>query len=156
VEAAAGHQPQPFLVTPFSERKASFSPDGKWLAYVSDESGQDEVYVQRFPETGEKLQISVGGGDEPGWAPSGRELFYRNAGKMMAVPVTTTPKFVAGKPLLLFGGLYFYNTLPNRSYDVAPDGRFVMVKEPAGEGAPRNINVILNWGGELKRLVRPP
>ncbi len=153
VNVDTDRQPRPFLKTPFAEKKASFSPDGHWLAYVSNESGEDEVYVQPFPGPGEKWQISTGGGDEPVWARSGHELFYRNGGKMMFVAVTTKPGFVAGKPEILFNGLYHYNIVPNRSHDVAPDGRFIMVKEQDSDTAPRQINVSLGWSEDLKRRV---
>ncbi len=82
-------KPRPFLQTPFYDGGARFSPDGRWLAYVSDESGRFEIYVQPFPGPGGKWQISNGGGIEPVWAKNGRELFYRNGDRMMDVEITT-------------------------------------------------------------------
>ena len=85
---ARGQEPMPFLLTPFDERSPRFSPDGRWLAYVSDESGRDEVYVQPFPGPGAKWLVSTDGGREPVWGRDGRELFYRAGDLMMAVPLT--------------------------------------------------------------------
>ena len=89
---------QPFLRTPFNESAPRFSPDGRWLAYISDESGRYEIYVQPYPGPGGKWQISTEGGTEPVWNPNGRELFYRSGDKMMAVDIATQPRFAAGKP----------------------------------------------------------
>ena len=95
-------KPAPYLQSPFKEYNAQFSPDGRWMAYTSDESGRFEVYVQPFPGPGGKWQISTEGGDQPVWAHNGRELFYREENKMMAVEVTTRPAFSARIPALLF------------------------------------------------------
>jgi eukaryotic-like serine/threonine-protein kinase len=114
-----------------------FSPDGRWLAYISDESGRYEVYVQPYPGPSHTVQISQGGGTEPGWNPNGRELFYRDQdyssqGKMMAVDIATEPSFTAGNPRTLFEGAYLCSTsqeVPN--FDVSADGqRFLMIKAP--------------------------
>ena len=148
-------KPQPFLRTPADESAPRFSPDGRWLAYVSDESGRYEIYVQPYPGPGGKWQISTEGGTEPVWNPNGRELFYRNGGKMMVVEITTQPSFAVGRPRMLFEGgqyippsaLYPY---PFPNYDVSPDGqRFLMI---TGESKPQ-INVVLNWFEELKQKV---
>ncbi|MGD0957207.1 MAG: protein kinase [Candidatus Acidiferrales bacterium] len=146
---------QPFLQTAFNESAPRFSPDGRWLAYVSDESGRYEVYVQPYPGPGGKWQISTEGGTEPVWNRNGRELFYRNGNKMMAVDVTAQPSFSAGKPRVLFEGQYSASGPSLPSYDVSADGqRFLMLKpsEQAG-AAPTQINVVLNWFEELKRRV---
>ena len=90
----------------FNESAPQFSPDGHWLAYVSDESGRYETYVQPYPGPGGKRQISTDGGTEPVWNRNGRELFYRSGNKMMAVDITTQPGFAAGKPRMLFEGPY--------------------------------------------------
>ncbi|HYV30534.1 MAG TPA: protein kinase, partial [Candidatus Binatia bacterium] len=123
-------KPQPFLHTPSNESAPTFSPDGRWLAYQSDESGREEIYVRPFPSPGGKWLISTEGGTQPVWARNGRELFYRNGDKMMAAAVETKPTFAAAKPKLLFEGHYetgIYPSLPN--YDVSPDGRrFLMIK----------------------------
>ncbi len=150
-----GRKAQPFLGTQFNERWARFSPDGRWLAYGSDESGRYEIYVQPYPGPGGKWQISTEGGTEAVWNPNGRELFYRSDDRVMAVEITTKPGFAAGKPRMLFEGQYLpaQGTLPN--YDVSPDGqRFLMLKTAdSAETAPTQINVVMNWFEELKQRV---
>ena len=142
---------QPFLRTPFNESAAQFSPDGRWLAYVSDESGRSEIYVQPYPGPGGKWQISTEGGIEPIWNRSG--IYYRNENKMMAVEVTAQPSFSAGKPHVLFEGQYMRMSQSNAVYDVSPDGqRFLMGKE--SEAQNNEINVVLNWFEELNRRLR--
>ena len=144
-----------FLRTPFQEGAARFSPDGHWLAHVSDESGRPEVYVQSYPGPGGKWQISTDGGTEPVWSRNGGELFYRSGSTMMAAEATTQLNFSAGKPRRLFEGPYFLAEFPtlDPTYDVSPDGqRFLMIKETKQATASR-INVVLNWLEELKRLV---
>jgi serine/threonine-protein kinase len=148
--------PRPFLRTPFQESAATFSPDGAWIAYVSNESGRNEVYVQPYPGPGAKRQISTEGGTSPVWAASGRELFYRNGDAMMAVGVTAQPRFSVGLPQLLFRGSYEEpaRTDWSRNYDVAPDGqRFVMIR--GEESAPTQIHVVLSWLEELRDKSRP-
>ena len=148
-------KPHPFLRTPFNESAPRFSPDGRWLAYVSDESGRYEIYVQPYPGPGGKWQISTEGGTEPVWNPNGRELFYRSGGKMLVVEITTQPSFATSRPRMLFeGGQYLPPTgpypYPFPNYDVSPDGqRFLMITK---ESKPQ-INVVLNWFEDLKRRV---
>ena len=146
---------QPFLRTRFDEAVPRFSPDGRWLVYISDESGRYEIYVQPYPGPGGKWQISTEGGTEPVWNPNGRELFYRSGDKMMAVDITTQPGFSAGTPRMLFEGRYDPAPFPIANYDVSPDGeRFLMLKpSESAEAAPTQINVVLNWFEELKRRV---
>ena len=149
-----GGKPAPFLETPFGEGAPAFSADGRWLAYVSNESGRNEIHVRPFPGPGEKVTISTEGGNEPVWSRSGRELFYRSGDAMMAVDIVTSPVFAAGKPRRLFEGNYETSTALWPNYSVAPDGqRFVMVKRIDREAAPAQINVVINWFDELKRLV---
>jgi serine/threonine-protein kinase len=130
------------------------SPDGQWLAYTSDETGRREVYVQPYPGPGGKRQISNQGGTEPMWNPNGKELFYRNGDKMMAVILQPGEELKPDKPVLLFQGAYELDTDDQSSnYDVSKDGRhFVMIRR-AEESAPLRINVVLNWFDELRRLV---
>jgi len=148
---------QPYLRTPFNEGNPRFSPDGLWIAYVSDESGRTEVYVQPYPGPGGKWQVSKDGGTEPVWNRNGRELFYRSGNKMMAVEITTQPNFALGNPRMLFEGPYALSAVPVSNYDVSPDGkRFLMLKpadEGQGQAASTQINVVLNWSEELKRRV---
>jgi Tol biopolymer transport system component len=152
VESEGSRQPRAFLNTPFYEKQATFSPNGRWLAYVSDETGRYEVYVQSFPGPGPKNLVSSGGGEEPAWSPSGRELFYRSGGRMTSVALSETPELTATRPEVLFEGLFHYAAFPTRSYDVGPDGRFIMVAEP--ELTTRELEVVLNWSEELKRADR--
>jgi serine/threonine protein kinase/Tol biopolymer transport system component len=146
---------QPFLQTPFDESACRFSADGHWLAYISNESGRYEVYVQPYPGPGGKWQISTECGTEPVWNPNGRELFYRSGERMMAVDIATQPSLAAGKPRMLFQGPYELSPATSPNYDVSRDGqRFLMLKAgDADEGAPAQINVVLNWFEELKRRV---
>jgi serine/threonine-protein kinase len=157
-------KPQPFLQTSFNERGPQVSPDGRWVAYSSDESGRYEVYVRPFPGPGGRWQISTDGGAEVTWSRRGNELFYRTGGqreKMMAMEIQTQPSFVPGRPRLLFEGPYASNVGPGGSqanYSPAPDGqRFLMLKATEQqETALTQINVVLNWFEELKRRVPTP
>ena len=145
---------QPFLRTPFNEGGPTFSPDGHWLAYVSDESGRFEVYVQPYPGPGGKFQISTEGGTEPVWNPNGKEMFCRSGDKMMAVDIATQPNFSIGKPRMLFQGPYLPTPYTFPNYDVSPDGqRFLMIKESEQTTAIAQIVVVQNWFEELKRRV---
>lgn len=147
------HKPTPWLETPFSEGGTSFAPDGGWLAYVSNESGRNEVYVRPYPGPGEKVTISIDGGNEPLWARDGRQLFYRNGDAVFAVDVQTAPTLSAGKPRKLFEKDYDRTTTLWANYDVAPDGRqFLMIRTLDDKG-PAQIDVVLNWVDELKRRV---
>ena len=145
---------QPLLQTPFIERDPQFSPDGRWLAYRSDESGRNEIYVQPYPGPGGRSQVSIEGGTEPVWNPNGRELFYRNGDKLMAVDITTQPTFSAGQPKLLFEGSYLLALGYAPGYDVSPDGqRFLMAIGSEPGASDTQINVVLDWFEDLKRLV---
>jgi len=147
-------QPQEFLVTEFNERQPMFAPDGQWIAFTSDRSGQDEIYVKAYPGSGGIVQISSEGGSQPLWARDGKELFYRNGDKMMVVSVQTEPTFkMLAAPRVLFQGSYASGPFGWASnYDVTPDGqRFVMVKQ--SETSATQFNVVLNWFEELKRVV---
>jgi hypothetical protein len=122
-------KPTPFLQTRFSEWRARISPDGRWMAYTSNESGREGVYVTSFPKAGRKWLASTNGGDFPVWRRDGRELFYRASdATLMAVPVAPGADFMPGAPIRLFelraatGGDLGYGTF----YDVAPDGRFLI------------------------------
>ncbi|MDA2931441.1 protein kinase, partial [Acidobacteria bacterium AH-259-O06] len=143
---------EPLLQTQFSEGGAAISPDGRWMAYHSDETGRQEIYVRPFPNVEEgKWQISGDGGISPLWGPKGRELFYRNSGAMMVVRIETEPTFVPGSPEVIFTGAYISH--PSRYYDISPDGqRFVMIKEAeqAEESSARTqLIVVENWFEEL-------
>lgn len=144
-------KPEPFLRTPFSEFFSSFSPDGRWIVYTSDESGRYEVYVRPYPGPGGKWQVSTEGGEEPVWSANGQELFYRNGEKWMVASVQTKPDFRAQTPRLLFEN-YFIN-VPGLSHYVSPDGQRQVMIQPVGQETPKQINVVLNWFEELKQHV---
>ena len=139
----------------FEQQYPEISPDGRWLAYTSNESGQIEIYVRPFPNVDAgKWQISRDGGNYPLWAPDGRELFYRRLANraVMVVPIDTEPTFSPGNPDVLFDAADFVLAgFPGRAYDISPDGRFLMVKEPAGSSA--DIILVLNWLEELLERV---
>ncbi len=139
--------PHPFLQTPFHEWGAVFSPDSRWIAYVSNESGRDEVYLQAFPGPSEKRQVSTDGGSEPLWARTGRELFYRDGRKLLAVPISTSPEFKVGRPRPLFEAAYDLGLpLGHTNYDVTADGqRFLMIQTRQPESASKHINVRQDW-----------
>ena len=149
----------PLIQTPFDERNAEISPDGKWIAFQSNESGIEEVYVRPFPdvESG-RWQVSTTGGFHPAWAPNGRELFYVAAdGRLMAVDVRSQGGFAAGVPrMLVDGGFYLNLVAQGRSYDISPDGtRFLLIQAPntGTQAETAGLTVVLNWAEELKRLV---
>jgi serine/threonine-protein kinase len=155
LDTEANEGPQPFITSPNHECCARFSPDGKWLAYVSGELGRNQVYVRPYPGPDIKFSVSeeAEGGGEPVWSPDGRELFYRSGDRMMAVSIQTEPTFRAGRPEVLFEGSYRTTPIPAglQYYDISPDGqRFLMIKR---ERELAQINVVLNWFEELKRLV---
>ena len=148
-------KPQEFLVTEFNERHPMFSPNGRWIAFTSNRSGQDEIYVKPYPTQGGLVQISPDGGREPVWARDGIELFYRNGNQMMGVSVQTESSFTAERPRLVFEGSYIPSQFDWASnYDISPDGKqFLMIKQAEVQ---TQINVVLNWFEELKRLVPTP
>jgi Tol biopolymer transport system component len=151
--------PVRFLETPFWEQAPVFSPDARWLAYSSNETGRAEIYVTTYPDPGAKIPVSTEGGRSPRWSSSGRELFYRNGRQMMVVDVQPGATFRTGTPRALFEGDYVQE-LENtgaHNYDVAPDGQRFLMIAPAtrelGEEARPRIVIVQNWFEELKRLV---
>jgi serine/threonine-protein kinase len=143
----------------FDEQSPEFSPDGHWLAYSSNKSNRFEVYVQAYPGPGRPVLVSTDGATEPTWSRNGNELFYRNGRKMMSVRFKVEgTAFVPEKPVLLFEG--DFQTASPRSYDVAADGRFLMVRiTPDPENKwnksvyPSTLRIVLNWNDELRRLM---
>jgi serine/threonine-protein kinase len=148
------HKASPYLETGFDKFHARVSPNGRWIAYSTYESGTYQIAVQTFPNaSGGKWQISAEGGVEPKWQHDGRELYYPGFdGKLMAISISG-PDLVAGRPEMLF-----QTTLTtgrnqqtrDRRYDVSPDGRFLL-EVPAATTAPPPITVILNWTAKLER-----
>jgi serine/threonine protein kinase/Tol biopolymer transport system component len=145
-------KPQPFEASKFTESEPAFSPDGHWLAYVSDESGRLDVYVRPYPGPGEKYAISTAGGSEPVWAHNSRELFFRNGDQMMVVDIGVGTSFKTSRPRVLFTGAR--GASGSNSYDVSPDDQsFVMLNSGEEDRAATQITVVMNWQEELKRLV---
>ena len=156
-------RPQPLVQTKFDEGSPKFSPDGKWVAYCSNESGRAEVYVTPFPGPGARILVSTDGGSDPVWRRKGGELYYRRGYNMMVTSVATQPKLTLSKPRVLWDGPYSHGTssqcglagVTSTNYDVTADGeRFVMIQEKTEDAAPRQVNVVLGWAEELKRVAQ--
>jgi eukaryotic-like serine/threonine-protein kinase len=143
-----------FLQTPFSERNSRLSPDGHWLAYVSDESGRDEIYIQSFPQAGSKLQVSSSGGNQPVWSRDGRNLFFRGSGTVQEIAFEAGARLSVSKARSLFADRFESPQAgAHTGYDIFPDGRFLMIQSQARPGAGEEIVVVFNWIEELKREV---
>jgi hypothetical protein len=139
----------PYLQTEFNEAWAKLSPNGQWLAYTSDETKRNEVYVQTFPNPGRKWQVSTNGGTRPVWSRDGKELFFSDLGrKMMAVEVKSGAKFEAGVPKPLFDTRF----APGNGtwFEVDKDGRF-LIPRLVEEGPVVPISVVVNWTAGLKK-----
>ncbi len=147
------HKPVPYLQTSFNQGDAQFSPDGKWMAYDSNESGQPQVYVQAIPANGAKWQVSPAGGTQPRWRRDGKELFYISADqKLMAVPVKSGAAFEAGAPQALFELDPVFPPIGGRfAYQPAADGQRFLVLSAAGGTLAPPINVVINWQAGLKK-----
>jgi len=152
---------KPLIRTSAFEGQPAVSPDGRWVAYQSSESGLGEVYLQRFPDLGDRRAISTGGGQMPTWSRDGRELLYLRgipSNAVMRVTVRTTPDGRAdiGTPEVLTEFRFFNVSSTRRTYDVSADGKRLLVLTRGGDDGStqsRQINVVLNWFDELKRLV---
>jgi serine/threonine-protein kinase len=145
VDVGAKSAPAPFVQTPYREGGPAFSPDGRYVAYASDSSGRNEIYVRLFPGPGQEVAVSSSGGVEPVWARKGPELFYRQADAMMAVDIVTAPALKLGKPHRIFDRAFKRSPAVWPNYDVTPDGqRFVMITTNR-QTASNSINVVLNW-----------
>jgi dipeptidyl aminopeptidase/acylaminoacyl peptidase len=138
-----------WLQTPFAESDGRFSPDGQWLAYASDQSGSTEVWVRPFPGQGAPVRVSPDGGRDAVWSRDSKELFYRNGLKILSARVVPDITFRVEAPRALFEG--GFDPGSERAYDVAPDGRFVMIEnEPNDNTTSASIVVVLNWTEELQ------
>jgi serine/threonine-protein kinase len=139
-----------WLQTPFAESDGRFSPYGQWLAYTSDQSGSRDVWVRPFPGPGAPVRVSPDGGHDAVWSRDGKELFYRNGLKILSARVVPVATFRVEAPRVLFEG-GFDSPSSERAYDVASDGRFVMIEnEPNDNTTSASIVVVLNWSKELK------
>jgi serine/threonine-protein kinase len=157
----AGREPRFLLANTFTECCAALSPDGRWMAYVSLETGSYEVYVQPFPALGEKHRVSTHGGIQPRWSRDGRELFYRSTGdrpKIMAVAVEVEVQsgLRLGRPKALFDDVFAVvgGSYDRANYDVAPDGRFVFIEKPPETPAPRQLVLIPDFAREMKKKLQ--
>ena len=140
-----------------------FSPDGRWIAYVSNESGAQEVYVKPYPGPGEKIRISTDGGSQPIWTANGTELLYtggtgiNNEERFFSVAIRSLSPFRTDAPRLLFeaGPGEYEGTIPVRGWDVSADGQRFLLRRPIGSADPpvTRIHVVQNWFEELKRRV---
>jgi Tol biopolymer transport system component len=137
-------KPQPLLQTKFNEQNAKISPDGNWLAYQSDESGNNEVYVTQFPQPARSWRISTSGGVNPFWRGDGKELYFVSANKLMVVSVTSGTEFQAGTPQPLF-------EIEGSQYAPSKDGQRFLVSAVTEKAPAPPINVVLNWTAQLKK-----
>jgi serine/threonine-protein kinase len=150
--------PERFLESRTADGAPQLSPDGRWLAYASDQSThRREIYVRAYPGPGGPWQVSTDGGNEPQWNPQGGELFYRSGNRLMAVGISRETGNATGKPEQLFEGNYVPTTggYARANYDVSPDGQRFLMLQPVEQDQPHptEINVVLNWSEELRRLV---
>jgi eukaryotic-like serine/threonine-protein kinase len=144
LELTGARKAQPFVAAAeFVEAFPSFSPDGHWIAYQSNETGRSEIYVRAFPGPGGKSQVSTEGGTRPRWSRDGKHLFFRVGPRMFGAAVRPGPTFATAAPRLLFEGRYA------PPYDIAPDGRFLMVRDEQPMDRPQ-LRFVLNWVEELK------
>jgi len=141
----ASKKSSPWLQTNFNEGEARFSPDGRWVAYVSDQTGRFEVWARPYGTTGSPVRVSSDGGHEPAWSHDGRTIFYHAGSKMMAASFQVSPAGGAASPprVLFDGGFLPYNIIYRRTYDVLPDGNFVVIQH-VRPFVPESIVVVLN------------
>ena len=151
-----GEDPRPFLATEFNETAPQLSPNGRWIAYTSDQSGDVQVYVQPYPQGGRVIPISAEGGTEPVWSRDGRTLFYRDGDRMMAVDVSENEEFRPGGPTLVFTGSYDVDGGGSgiANFDVARDGRFLMIRRDVSSTA--KASVVQSWFDDLAERVPLP
>ena len=151
-EGSSGFEPVAFVQTPFNETAPQISPDGRFVAYCSNESGQYEVQVQPFPEGRGKWQVSTNGGNQPRWSKDGKELFYVEHDTLVAVSVTLKPTFSVGSTTRLFSHPGLISGYPAQQYDLSADGqRFILKETVVGpDDQPPSIRVAQNWYEEFR------
>ena len=142
--------PHPFVQTPASENGPRFSPDSRYVAYVSNQSGRQEVYVRPFPEGETVSRISRNGGRHPRWNPNGKELFYVEGTALIAVPVSVSPSFSPGEPIRLFDADALRGGANPPGYDVSPDGQQFIIARPVGDAPQPSIRIVQNWYEEFR------
>ena len=155
VDLDSAHSFHPVTRSASTARNARFSPDGRWLAYQSDETGRMQVYLVSYPDLARKVPVSTEGGTEAAWRPDGGELFYRNGSRMMVVAIRTAPTLQVGPPRELFRGPFEEDEFGDRSYDVMPDGQHFVMFESDPASAPE-LRIIRNWIAELRATVGRP
>ncbi|MBZ5597692.1 MAG: serine/threonine-protein kinase [Acidobacteriia bacterium] len=143
------HKLRPLVIAPFNQQQGRISPNGKWISYVSDESGQPEVFVQAMGDPGTRVQVSRETGAAPRWTQSGNELVYLSKGRLMSVKLAPGASLNPSKPVVLFEDKREWS-----GYDIAPDGRFVVARETGNKGTGTQINVVLHWFDEIKRAQK--
>ena len=153
MESGAGSKPRPYIVAPALQQQAQFSPDGRFVAYGSDQSGTWEIYVQPFPNAADgKWMVSSGGGVEPRWSRDGKELFYFSGQTLMAVPVSLTPTFSNGAPAALFDApVQAGYTSDSHRWQVAPDSKRFLLLISAGKDQGSPLDVVVNWPALLRK-----
>ena len=139
---------RPLVQTPALESNGQISPDGRWLAYLSDRPGRFELYIQRFPDPGPATQVSVGGAQEPRWSRDSRELFYvpPSGDRLMVVTIAPSARLTVGQPRVVYEGAYKGSTTGNTPYDISRDGTRFLRSQPTQPGGPvTRLEVLLNW-----------
>lgn len=151
---AGDRKPVPITSGAFREAFPRLSPDGHWLAYISNQTGVDQIYIQSFPSPRERLQVSVSGGATPAWSANGKELYYLAPdGVLTAAAVTTTPALHVSAPAALFTPPLYGSIGTAQRFAVARDGRFLI--DAVADAAPAPLTVVLNWPATLPPIVKP-
>ena len=139
--------PVPLIATPAIEAEPTISPNGKWMSYISNQTGRNEVYVVPFPNTSSAVwPVSSSGGTEPRWSRDGRELYYRDArGNMVSVPINPAASFSFGTPKVLFSAAAYRTYTGHHQYDVSPDGKRFVMGVPTTGGEMPALVLVKNW-----------
>jgi hypothetical protein len=150
VPANGDGEPRPYARSPFNEIQGAIAPDGRWIAYASDESGRFEIYLDSFPTPGNRARLTNGGGSDPRWKTNGAELYFRRGSEIHVV----SPRLSGGPPEALSSARLFDATAGIRAYDVSPDGQRFLVNIPAADATPPKISIIVNIRDLLRRSHR--